>query len=233
MRGRFRGRRTQELLKSSVDVPKQVVVEQPAKPKEVEPAPTQKSKAQTTPTQKPVVQTQAPQKTVAPPEQNPIVENEPKPERNASFFLGFGAGAGLGTWYLRHYVYGYWEYGQMTVLKSEYATMEISFVGAPTVDFAWGISDKSFLGLHAGLNVDDDGEMGVTAVVEYIRRYPSNSAWIVGAGYRSLFAFDYSCADIRFGFKTKKAIFFSGDVFLGQSFGMMLGIGYCFFGGGK
>lgn len=170
------------------------------------------------------------------PQPKPLPLPEPEPERDARFFLGFGGGIGYGTY---SYSYQYWSgyyrdyYGNYYDQYSWDSGEDNEFVFSPTVDFAWGLSNRSFIGAHMGMNFDTDFEMGITVVPEYIHRFHNNSAIMAGIGYRSLFDFDYSCADIRFGFKTKKAFFLSGDIYFGDSFGMMFGIGWGFFGGGN
>ena len=169
------------------------------------------------------------------PRPQPKPQHQPELERDAKFFLGFGGGIGYGTY---SYSYQYWSgsyrdyYGNYYDKYSWDSGEDNEFVFSPTVDFAWGLSNRSFIGAHIGMNFDTDFEMGITVVPEYIHRFTNSSAIMAGIGYRSLFGFDYSCADIRFGFKTKKAFFLSGDIYFGDSFGMMFGIGWGFFGGG-
>ncbi len=155
---------------------------------------------------------------------------EPKPSDAPRFFLGFGGELGLNTWSEYNYYRSsddYYGYGHYNEYEEEYTIAQFAF----SVDFTWGLSSRSFVGAHIGSNISTEFEFGITLVSEYMLRFNNNSALMLGVGWRTLDGFESNYADLRFGFKTRKPFFISGDMLFGRGFGLMIGVGWGFWGG--
>lgn len=166
------------------------------------------------------------------PQPQPKPEYKPKVNDAPKFFLGFGVGFGYGIvtndGYAYNDSYGGYYYGGYS-----YEYGENYFLLSPSVDFTWGLSDKHFVGANMRVGTDFNEDILFSFVPEYMFRFNNNSAIMAGIGTTfdidDWFGFN---ADLRVGFKTRKSFFITGDMFFGSSFGMSLGIGWGFFGGG-
>lgn len=129
------------------------------------------------------------------------------------YFFGFGLGAG----YLSQTYQNY--HGQDDDKKPIF-DKELKYdylLISPSIDFAWGLSNHWYLGLHGAFHLgillsdNTDNIIGFSAVPELLYRFNNNSALLFGYGVAIPDIEEHPMHNLRIGFKFKKGFFLAAD----------------------
>ena len=132
------------------------------------------------------------------------------------YFFGFGLGAGYLSQTYQNYLGQDDDKKPIFDKELKYDYLLIS----PSIDFAWGLSNHWYLGLHGafhlGIPLSDntDNIIGFSAVPELLYRFNNNSALLFGYGVAIPDIEEHPMHNLRIGFKFKKGFFLAADGYL-------------------
>ncbi len=132
------------------------------------------------------------------------------------YFFGFGLGAGYLSQTYQNYLGQDDDKKPIFDKELKYDYLLIS----PSIDFAWGLSNHWYLGLHGAfhfgyaLKDNSDNVYGFSAMPLVLYRFKNNSALLFGYGVAIPDIEEHPMHNLRIGFKFKKGFFLAADGYL-------------------